>query len=77
MDYYTYRNIGRIRIHNAPAKVPWFSKLNYKNRKFVTTVCRMRSRHCLFPKHKARIGISDSPDCTCGMEGDLDYIFLG
>jgi len=36
-------------------------------------VCKMRSGHCPIPKHKARVGISDSSDCSCGVEGD----FLG
>jgi len=58
-----------LRMQNVPPKVPWFKK-----RKCVSVVCRMRSGHCLIPKH---IGITDFPDCSCGVEGDLDHIFVG
>jgi len=30
----------------------------------------MRSGHCLILKHKARIGISEPSNCSCGVEAD-------
>ncbi|XP_044745203.1 uncharacterized protein LOC123307066 [Coccinella septempunctata] len=56
-------------------RVAWYSKLD-KPRRFITTILRLRSGHCLTPAHLHRIGLRESPNCDCGALGDLPHIFL-
>lgn len=60
--------------HPNLLKVRWFS--NERNKSFISTICRLRSNHALFPSHKYRIGLVDSPECFCGEHGDLQHILL-
>ncbi|KAK9720115.1 hypothetical protein QE152_g22279 [Popillia japonica] len=56
---------------------PWFSKLKYGGREFITTFCRLRFNHnqcrCLLYGLK----LVDNPNCDCGEIEDLDHIFFG
>ncbi|XP_044753823.1 uncharacterized protein LOC123313150 [Coccinella septempunctata] len=53
----------------------WFKFLNTP-RVNITTFVRIRSGHCLTPAHLARIGVIDSPLCSCGELGDLPHILF-
>lgn len=44
--------------------LPWFAKSrDYLNRKFYTTMCRLRFGHCRLNFHLHRLNITDSPLC--------------
>lgn len=64
-------------IENSINKTPWFKNLNV-NRKFITTISRLRFGHASFAQHLMRIGVVQTEICTtCGVVCDLDHIFFG
>ncbi|KAJ8947325.1 hypothetical protein NQ314_008627 [Rhamnusium bicolor] len=58
---------------HIPTK-PWFQSIN--NRYFIKNMCRIRTKHALYPQHKHRLGLSQSPECVCGEIGDLQHVIL-
>ncbi|KAK9681333.1 RNase H [Popillia japonica] len=56
---------------------PWFSKLKYGGREFITTLCRLRFNHNQCRCHLYRLNLVDNPNCDCGEIEDLDHIFFG
>uniref|UniRef100_A0A8D8W2N3 Uncharacterized protein n=1 Tax=Cacopsylla melanoneura TaxID=428564 RepID=A0A8D8W2N3_9HEMI len=47
------------------------------NIKFITIIERLRIGHALCPVYLNKIGIKDSPNCECGLYGDLNHVILG
>lgn len=78
-----YFNIGltKGKIYAAfvrPSKYrakPWFRNRS-TSRKSITSLTRLRSGHCSIPDHLARIGVVDSPLCSCGEVGNMMHLFL-
>lgn len=60
----------------APAKVPWYCTVKDLTREQVSTVCRMRSTHCLAPLHLNKIGIKEDSLCSCGEVGDINHLLF-
>lgn len=59
--------------------VPWFTKgVSFHDRKFYSTICRLRLGHCRFNAHLHRLNILSSPVCNyCNhSEQTLDHIFF-
>lgn len=54
----------------------WFNRFEYKNRRHLTTIIRMKSGHCLTPYHLFKINRMDNPFCECGQVGTLNHIML-
>lgn len=64
---------------NNKIRSPWFNKdKKYYNRKFFTTLCRLRLGHCRFNAHLHRLNIISSPICNfCNSEPQtLHHIFF-
>lgn len=55
---------------------PWFNMYEYKNRRHLTTIIRMKSGHCLTPYHLFKINMINNPFCECGQVGTLNHIIL-
>lgn len=56
-------------------KKPWFSEET--NRQFIQTISRLRSNHALFPAHKHKMGLSETPLCEiCETTADMQHICL-
>lgn len=66
--YYKY-------INPCPNKKPWFTDIP-TNKKFVSTLARLRINHGLFPSHKYKINLSQNDNCECGDRGDAEHIIL-
>lgn len=64
------------KLVGGPMKKPWFVQGNSINRARSSLLCRMRSGHCLTPKHLMKIGIRDNDLCGCGATGDLMHIIF-
>lgn len=67
--------------YNVPiGTIPWFCKSNtYINRKFYTTILRLRFGHCHLNYHLFRLKMVSSPQCEhCNSQADqtLDHIFF-
>lgn len=59
---------------SLPSK-PWFYEGNL-NKNIVSTVNRLRANHGLFPAHKFKIGLADTPFCSCNEIGTIEHILL-
>ncbi|XP_014259836.1 uncharacterized protein LOC106672712 [Cimex lectularius] len=57
---------------------PWFSNVK-RNRKFFTTICRLRFNHNKLPSHLHKIGITQTSKCSCDgtTTADANHIILG
>lgn len=55
---------------------PWFKGKGHFTRNFATTISRLRLGHGLFPEHMHRIGLCESPTCSCGQIGSLNHLFF-
>ena len=55
-------------------KICWFKSIS--NRNFIRIISRIRTSHAMYPKHKKRIGISETDLCSCGNVGDLEHCIL-
>uniref|UniRef100_T1HGX5 Reverse transcriptase zinc-binding domain-containing protein n=1 Tax=Rhodnius prolixus TaxID=13249 RepID=T1HGX5_RHOPR len=65
-------------IQSSVPKRPWFYKYKNYNRKFVSTVIRVRFNHNYSPHHLARIGVETSHQCSCtsGVIADANHLIL-
>lgn len=64
-------------IENKIRKKTWFKSLKNEDRKFVTTLSRIRLNHGNFPSHLYKIGIRSSAICECGEEdGNIEHIIM-
>ncbi|KAL3287164.1 hypothetical protein HHI36_001643 [Cryptolaemus montrouzieri] len=54
---------------------PWFVGCDLP-RKYITTICRLRSSHCCSPSHLFRIHVKNTDQCECGERGSIPHIFL-
>lgn len=63
-------------LENRVWKIPWFYKIQFPNREFITLFIRLRLGHCCTPAHLYNLNISDSPLCACGEFGDINHIIL-
>lgn len=52
-------------------KIPWFKEY-CENRRFFTTMFRLRFNHNFSPHHLSRIGISAHSNCSCSSESVVD-----
>ncbi|XP_063897440.1 uncharacterized protein LOC135118711 [Helicoverpa armigera] len=81
-DYWTLtlENKGKwyADIQKELRRKPWFNNCEYINRRFITTISRMRLGHCLTPAHLNRINVYNDSRCKyCDAEvADLDHIVL-
>nr|XP_049699873.1 uncharacterized protein LOC126055284 [Helicoverpa armigera] len=81
-DYWTLtlENKGKwyADIQKELRRKPWFNNCEYINRRFITTITRMRLGHCLTPAHLNRINVYNDSRCKyCDAEvADLDHIVL-
>lgn len=57
--------------------IPWFKNLNFFNRDFIVTICRMRLGDCCTPVHLNRLQLKENPLCICGQYGDLNHLIFG
>lgn len=64
------------KIQNKFQNKPWFWWKEFKNRKHLTAVIRMRTSHCATPYYLHKIGKRESPQCECGSPGTLKHILL-
>lgn len=73
------RTRGRIfRLLKPRVDFPsWFDGKGFIPKHFTSTICRLRSGHGLFQSHLYRMGLQDSPSCSCGHFGDLNHFFFG
>lgn len=55
-------------------KKPWYHIISH--RPFIQTISRIRTKHALYPQHKHKIGLLDTPACSCGKTGDLQHVIL-
>lgn len=64
------------KIQNSLPVKPWYDKVTYIERDFITIINRMRFGHCLTPMHLARLKIINSSDCPQCSEkhADLEHI---
>uniref|UniRef100_A0A6M2DJW2 Putative rna-directed dna polymerase from mobile element jockey-like isoform x3 n=1 Tax=Xenopsylla cheopis TaxID=163159 RepID=A0A6M2DJW2_XENCH len=62
------------KIEPRVSQVPWFNN-SPDNRKFITTMCRIRFGHTFLKSHLHRIGIAPDEDCKCGASKEtLDHV---
>lgn len=63
---------------NKNISTPWYTKGNYINRKYYSTICRLRLGHGTFNEHLHRMKIISSPLCTfCNSDPQsLHHIFF-
>lgn len=63
-------------IHPSIFIKPWYKEGNI-SKSFYSTIARLKFGHGQFPVHLHRIGLKDSPSCSCGEEyGDLNHILF-
>ncbi|XP_050315318.1 uncharacterized protein LOC126749671 [Anthonomus grandis grandis] len=70
------KNYQYSKIQNTFPKTKWFSNVPFKNRKYITTIIRLRTGHCLTKEHLYKLKIKDNPYCECGSVEDLNHLFL-
>jgi len=64
------------RVHPTIPIHHWYEN-NIVDRKFFTTMARLKFGHGRFPRHLHKINIIDSPECSCGAEcADLDHLIF-
>lgn len=63
-------------IETSPRNRTWFHKLPNIDRKCIVLINRLRSGLTMAPSFLFKKNISDSPNCDCGAEGNLDHLFL-
>ena len=75
---FTAQTRGRVfkRIKPNVDLKPWFKVKQFLPRHFVSTICRLRIGHGLFPSHMNRMGLLESPNCNCGEVGDLNHLLF-
>ncbi|XP_045481658.1 uncharacterized protein LOC123685812 [Harmonia axyridis] len=61
---------------SALSNTSWFNKVD-RPRRFISTILRLRSGHCLTPHYLHRMGLRDSDSCDCGVTGDIVHVFFG
>lgn len=60
-----------------PTKIPHISNFDYR-KQYTSIISRLRINHGRFPAHLFKIGIVNSPACSCNkaLVGDLNHIFF-
>ncbi|KAL3269057.1 hypothetical protein HHI36_008140 [Cryptolaemus montrouzieri] len=64
-EYFKFLNLGTE---------GWFHGMD-RPRWLITTLNCLRSGHCSVPAHLHKIGITDSPLCSCGEVRDIQIFF--
>ena len=54
----------------------WYERQEFLPRHMITTICRLRIGHGLYPSHLFRMGLLDSPTCNCGEFGDVNHLLF-
>lgn len=75
-DSLKQKGFSYSRVESSFPNKKWFTDLEFVNRKYITTMIRMRTGHCLTSAHLYKINIKDNPNCECGLEESLDHIFF-
>ena len=69
-------NTTYYKIHKNIPMNYWYTSTN-ANRQMVATIARLKTNHERFPAHLFKIGIAQTPLCTCNdVPGDLNHIFF-
>jgi ribonuclease HI len=65
------------KIQGSPPAQPWWYNKQIDNRKYITTINRMRFGHGQFRTHLKRLNMVESRECAaCGVDEDLEHIVL-
>ncbi|XP_030763442.1 uncharacterized protein LOC115888001 [Sitophilus oryzae] len=59
-----------------PYRTPWFKQYKSLTKQQVTTMCRLRSNHCLSPSHLYKIRINRDNLCQCGEVADVFHLII-
>lgn len=77
--WHSYGNKSNTTYYNIHRDIPkcyWYNNIK-TNRHMVATIARLKTNHGRFPAHLNKIGITQSPQCTCSdVVGDLNHIFF-
>ena len=57
-------------------KKTWYDKLEYSDRRHITTIIRMRTGHVCTAQHLHRMKIIEDPHCECGQVESLEHMFF-
>lgn len=70
------KGVWYAKIQKTPPAQPWYNSIKYCDRKFVTTITRIRFGHCRIPSHLYKLKMTENPKCKeCNHNpGDLNHI---